>query len=68
MKTIPITINESDAESPKLWRVTFVGDYATIITTVEGTKDDAQTLAENMLTDYYDWDLSRWVGEVEEAQ
>jgi hypothetical protein len=67
MKQKPITINESDAESPELWRVTFVGDYATIITTVESIENDAATLAENMLTDYYDWDISGWDTEVEEA-
>jgi hypothetical protein len=68
MKQIPITINETDEESRELWIVTFIGDYATITTTVEGTRDDAPTLAENMLTDYYGWDLSDWVGEVEAAQ
>ena len=65
MKQKPITINESDAKLPELWRVTFIGDYATIITTVESIENDAATLAENMLTDYYDWDMSGWDTEVE---
>jgi hypothetical protein len=65
MKQIPITINETDEESPELWRVTFIGDFATIIATVESVEDDAVTLAENMLTDYYGWDLSHWRTEVE---
>jgi len=47
-----------------LFVVTFVGDYATITTSVEAANEDsAIVLAENMLTDYYDWDMSAFGGE-----
>ena len=47
-----------------LFVVTFVGDYATITTSVEASNEDsAVVLAENLLTDYYDWDMSAFGGE-----
>jgi hypothetical protein len=47
-----------------LFMVTFVGDYATITTCVEASNEDsAIVLAENMLTDYYDWDMSAFGAE-----
>ena len=62
------TIEPYDGEVEKLWNITFVGDYAVITTTVEAlNEDDAIVLAENLLTDYYDWDLSKWGAEAEEA-
>jgi hypothetical protein len=47
-----------------LWVVTFIGDYATITTSVQAQdEDDAIVLAENVLTDYYDLDMSGFGGE-----
>lgn len=63
MKQTPITINETGIQGS--WSVTFIGDYATITTTVESLYDEAITLAENMLTDYYGWDLSKWKTELD---
>lgn len=63
MKNKPITINESGIQG--CWSVTFIGDYATITTVVEGLYDDAIVLAENMLNDYYGFDLSDWQTEME---
>jgi hypothetical protein len=65
MKQKPITINENNISS--LWNVTFIGDYATITTTVDGLYDEAIVLAENMLNDYYGFDLSKWQTEIELA-
>lgn len=60
-------IEPYDGELEKCWNVHFVGHYAVITTTVEAhSEDDAITLAENLLTDYYDWDLSKWGAEAEE--
>lgn len=47
-----------------LFVVVFTGDYATITTSVEAAnKDSAIVLAENLLTDYYDWDMSAFGAE-----
>lgn len=66
MKQTPITINETDIQGR--WRITFIGDYATITTVVEGLYDEAIVLAENMLNDYYGFDLSDWKTELELIQ
>lgn len=63
MKNKPITINEIGIQGR--WRITFIGDYATITTVVDGFYDEAIVLAENMLNDYYDFDLSDWETELE---
>jgi len=59
----PLTINKTGIQGH--WRITFIGDYATITTVVEGLYDEAIVLAENMLNDYYDFDLSDWETELE---
>ena len=63
MKQTPITINETGIQGT--WSVTFIGDYATITTVVEGLYDEAIVLAENMLNDYYGFDLSGWQTEMD---
>jgi hypothetical protein len=63
MKKKPITINETNIQGT--WSVTFIGDYATITTTVDGLYDEAIVLAENMLNDYYGFDLSDWQTELD---
>jgi hypothetical protein len=63
MKQKPITINEANIQGT--WSVTFIGDYATITTTVDGLYDEAIVLAENMLNDYYGFDLSDWQTELD---
>ena len=63
MKQAPITINETNLQGS--WSVTFIGDYATITTVVDGLYDEAIVLAENMLNDYYAFDLSEWQTEIE---
>jgi len=66
--TRPLIIEPYDGTLATLWRVTFVGDYAVIIAHVEAhTDDDAITLAGDMLTDFYGWDLSRFSTEAERA-
>ena len=65
MKNKPITINEDDTNANGRWRITFIGDYATITTTVDSQYDEAIVLAENMLADYYGFDLSNWQTEIE---
>jgi len=50
-------------ETPQrtLWNVMFSGTYATITTTVAALNaDDAIVLADNLIRDYYDIDVSRW--------
>jgi hypothetical protein len=63
MKQTPITINETGLQGR--WSITFIGDYATITTIVDGLYDEAIVLAENMLNDYYGFDLSDWQTEIE---
>jgi len=63
MKQKPITINETSIQGR--WCITFIGDYATITTVVDGLYDEAIVLAENMLNDYYGFDLSDWQTEME---
>ncbi len=63
MKKKPKTKNKTGEKSR--WNVIFIGDYATITTTVDGFEDEAIVLAENMLNDYYDFDLSDWETELE---
>ena len=47
------------------WNVTFVGDYATVTTTVEALDEhDAETLAANLIMDYYDLDVSDMANDV----
>lgn len=65
MKQKPITINETETGIKGRWRITFIGDYATISTVVDGFYDEAIVLAENMLNDYYGFDLSNWETEME---
>ncbi len=63
MKQIPITIN--DEQNLDTYTVNFTHDYATISTTVKANDDnDAISLAENMLIDYYNFDLTKWVTDV----
>lgn len=46
------------------WRVTFAHHWATVTTHIQARDEvDAVVLAENLLTDYYDWDLSRFSAE-----
>jgi hypothetical protein len=62
----PLLIEPYDGTLATYWNVTFVGDYAVITATVEAhTENDAITLAADMLTDYYGWDLSRFATEAE---
>jgi hypothetical protein len=63
MKQAPITINETGLQGR--WNVTFIGDYATITTVVDGLYDEVIVLAESMLNDYYGFDLSDWQTEIE---
>ena len=63
MKQTPITIN--DEQELETYSVTFIGDFATITATVRCGYGEAVVLAENMLTDYYGWDLSNWPTEFE---
>ena len=63
MKKKPKTKNKTGEKGR--WNVIFIGDYATITTTVEGREEEAIVLAENMLNDYYDFDLSDWETELE---
>lgn len=63
MKKKPKTKNKTGEKGR--WNVIFIGDYATITTTVDGFEDEAIVLAENMLNDYYDFDLSDWETELE---
>lgn len=63
MKKKPKTIKKTGEKG--LWNVIFIGDYATITTTVKGREEEAIVLAENMLNDYYDFDLSDWETELE---
>ena len=63
MKKKPKTKNKTGEKGR--WNVIFIGDYATITTTVEGREEEAIVLAENMLNDYYDFDLSDWGTELE---
>lgn len=59
MKQKPITIN--DEQNLDTYTVNFTHDYATITATVNARNDnDAETLAENMLVDYYGFDLGKW--------
>lgn len=47
------------------WNVTFVGDHATVTTTVEALdENDAETLAANLIMDYYDLDVSDMANDV----
>lgn len=56
-----------DEERPR-WNVTFVGDFATITTTIEANDEgDATFLAADFLQDYYGYDLSKWRADVEEV-
>jgi hypothetical protein len=51
------------AETPQrtLWNVMFLDTYAIITTTVAALNaDDAIVLANNLITDHYDIDVSRW--------
>ena len=49
------------------WNVTLAGDYAVITAIVEAHNEtDAITLAGDMLTDYYGWNLSRFSAEAEQ--
>jgi len=50
---------------PTTWNVTFVGDYATVTTTVEALdENDAETLAANLIMDYYDFDVADMANDV----
>jgi hypothetical protein len=47
------------------WNVTFIGDYATVTTTVEALdENDAETLAANLIMDYYDFDVADMANDV----
>jgi TnpA family transposase len=50
------------------WNVTFSDTYATITTTVAAIgADDAVVLAENLIRDYYDIDVSRWMTDTDDT-
>lgn len=67
MKQTPITINNE--QKLDTYTVNFTGDYATITITVNAIDDnDAQTLAENLINDYYGWDLTKWGVETNKHQ
>lgn len=67
MKNKPITIN--DKQKLKTYTVNFTNDYATVTVTVNAIDDDdAQTLAENLINDYYGWDLKKWQVETNKHQ
>ena len=62
----PLLIEPYDGTLATYWNVTFVGDYAVVTATVEAhSENDAITLAADMLTDYYGWDLTRFATEAE---
>jgi hypothetical protein len=50
------------------WNVTFVNDYATIITTVTAEYDDAIEVAQNLLQNHYGLSLDGWQAEFELAK
>jgi hypothetical protein len=53
----------------RIYTVNFTGDYATVTVTVNAIDDDdAQTLAENLINDYYGWDLTKWQVETNKHQ
>ena len=59
MKQKPITIN--DEQELDTYTVNFCGDYAVISTTVNARdEEDAETLAVNLIQDYYGWDMAKW--------
>lgn len=63
-----ITHKPYDGETMRLWQVTFAGDYAVITTRIEARdEDDAITLANDLLVDYYDLELARFRAEAEEV-
>jgi len=46
------------------WTVTFAHHWVTLTTHIQARdEDDAVTLADNLLTDYYGWDLSGFSAE-----
>lgn len=50
------------------WNVTFIGDYATITTTVTAKYDDAIKVAEILLQSHYGFSLDDWRAEFELAE
>jgi len=67
MKEAPITINGE--QKLDTYTVNFAGDYATVTVTVNAIDfDDAQTLAENMINDYYGWNLTQFRAETNKHQ
>jgi len=51
-----------------LWNVTFSHDYASITTTVAALNaDDAIVLAENLITDTYELDISYWWSDTDDT-
>ena len=64
MKQKPITIN--DEQELDTYNVIFIDDFATITATVNAIDDnDAQTLAVNLINDYYGFDLSDWQTQID---
>ena len=50
------------------WNVSFSHDFATITTRVAALNaDDAIVLAMNLITDYYDLDVSRWWSDTDDT-
>jgi hypothetical protein len=50
------------------WNVVFIDYYATITTRIAAIdENDAISLANNLLTDYYDIDLDRWQAEADDT-
>ena len=50
------------------WNVTFSHTWATITTTVAAiSSDDAIVLAENLITDQYDLDVSYWWSDTDDT-
>ena len=51
-----------------LWNVTFSHDWASITTTVAALNaDDAIVLAENLITDTYELDISYWWSDTDDT-
>jgi hypothetical protein len=63
--TRALLIEPYDGTLATYWNVTFVGDYAVITATVEARdENDAETLAANLLMDYYDLDVEHLANDV----
>jgi Fe-S-cluster formation regulator IscX/YfhJ len=66
MKQTPITIN--DEQELDRYTVNFRRLRNVTVTVNAIDDDDAQTLAENLINDYYGWDLTKWQVETNKHQ